>query len=190
MDRIKKLVGGNLQSIRKQRHMTLQELSELTGVSKSMLGEIERGVTSPTITVLWKIADGLKMPFTQFIQDESPEFTLVRKDEMDSFNEGGVFTISSIFRYDPNKKFEIFHICLAPQSTHDSRGHNKGVGEYTLVYEGVMTIDTKGTQFALSPGDSLYIKGDARHSYINHGDCVAKAYSIISYDNGDTIGMD
>lgn len=184
MDRVKKLVGTNLQALRKNRKLTLQELAELTGVSKSMLGEIERGATSPTITVLWKIADGLRVPFTQLIQDESPYFTLVREEDMDTFADGDAFTISSVFKYDPNKKFEIYQINIDPHTAHESSGHNKGVSEYILVHEGVMTITAGDLTFDLKHGDSLFFKGDGPHIYSNRGTKTTKAYSIISYENG------
>lgn len=147
-----------------------------------MLGEIERGATSPTITVLWKIADGLKVPFTTLIQEEAANFTLVREMDMEAFSEGNACTISSIFKYDPNKSFEIFHIVYNPGSTHESKGHNKGVGEYILVYEGELIIKVGINTFEVSKGDSLFFQGDDVHVYSNPGNTVAKAYSIVSYD--------
>ena len=57
-------VGRELKSIRQSRGLTLDELAEMTGVSKPMLGQIERGQSSPTINTLWKIATGLKAPLS------------------------------------------------------------------------------------------------------------------------------
>ena len=50
-------IGKKLKIARQSRNMTLDELAEVTGVSKPMLGQIERGQSSPTVTTLWKIAD-------------------------------------------------------------------------------------------------------------------------------------
>jgi len=182
MEKIKQIIGTNLNNLRKQRKMTLQELANITGVSKSMLGEIERGATSPTITVLWKIADGLKVPFTTLIQEDAPHFTLVREVDMETFSEGSACTISSIFKYDPNKSFEIFHIEFNPGSVHESKGHNKGVGEYILVYEGSLVVKVGEESSQVNKGDSLFFQGEDMHVYSNPGKAPAKAYSIISYD--------
>ncbi|PAB59853.1 helix-turn-helix domain-containing protein [Anaeromicrobium sediminis] len=185
MERIRSIVGNNLRIIRKEKQLTLQELSDITGVSKSMLGEIERSVTNPTITVLWKIVGGLKIPFTMLIQEEKPTVTMVREKDTKSFIEKDEFKISSIFEFDPEKKFEIYHIQFSPGSKHESKGHNKGVEEYTFVYEGELVTEVDGEKFRLNAGDSIRFEAENTHAYINEGHKDAKAYSIIFYGSGN-----
>ena len=60
-------VSENLRRIRKEKGLTLDKTAELTGVSKAMLSQIERGVSSPTIARLWQIATGLNVSFSQFV---------------------------------------------------------------------------------------------------------------------------
>lgn len=62
-------IGKHLKNIRQNRELSLDEAAEMTGVSKPMLGQIERGQSSPTITTLWKIATGLKVPLSSFLQE-------------------------------------------------------------------------------------------------------------------------
>ena len=57
-------IGEKLKSLRNTRTMSLDDVSALTGVSKPMLGQIERGQSIPTVTTLWKIATGLKTPLS------------------------------------------------------------------------------------------------------------------------------
>ena len=64
-------VGKNLRKIRNDLGLSLDETSKLTGVSKTMLGQIERGESSPTISTLWKISSGLKISFTSILDDSS-----------------------------------------------------------------------------------------------------------------------
>ena len=59
MKRPASLLAQNLRALREERNLSLARLSELTGVSKSMLRQIETGQSSPTITMLWKIANAL-----------------------------------------------------------------------------------------------------------------------------------
>ena len=61
MEQVSLKIGERLKEIRNTRQLTLDDVAELTGVSKPMLGQIERGQSSPTINILWKISTGLKM---------------------------------------------------------------------------------------------------------------------------------
>jgi Predicted transcriptional regulators len=60
-------LSATLKSLRQQREWSLSRLAEETGVSKAMLGQIERNESSPTVATLWKIATGLNVPFSVFI---------------------------------------------------------------------------------------------------------------------------
>ena len=60
-------IGLVLKEVRFKRGLTLDEASKLTGVSKAMLGQIERGESVPTISTLWKISTGLKLSFSEFL---------------------------------------------------------------------------------------------------------------------------
>ena len=64
MEQISLKIGERLKEIRNTRQLTLDDAAGLTGVSKPMLGQIERGQSSPTINVLWKISTGLKIPLS------------------------------------------------------------------------------------------------------------------------------
>ena len=67
MTQIDKNIAFNLKRIRKSKNMSLDMLAERTGVSKSMLGQIERGESNPTVSTIGKIVEGLKVPFEQLI---------------------------------------------------------------------------------------------------------------------------
>ena len=54
-------LGERLKAIRDSRNLNLSDVSELTGISKAMISKIERGESVPTITTVWKIANGLKI---------------------------------------------------------------------------------------------------------------------------------
>lgn len=66
MEELNLKIGDRLKEIRIRRQMSLENVAELTGVSKPMLGQIERGQSTPTINTLWKIATGLKVPLSSF----------------------------------------------------------------------------------------------------------------------------
>ena len=68
-------LAATLKTLRQQRGWSLSRLAEETGVSKAMLGQIERNESSPTVATLWKIATGLNVAFSTFIvadDDDAP----------------------------------------------------------------------------------------------------------------------
>lgn len=76
---IQKNMGKNIKTIREQKKITLDSAAKLTGVSRSMLAQIEKGEVNPTISILWKIANGYKVSFT----------SLVKYDASSAFNQIG-----------------------------------------------------------------------------------------------------
>ena len=74
-------IGEKLKSIRMVRTLSLDDAAALTGVSKPMLGQIERGQSVPTVTTLWKIATGLKTPLSAFLEEPQMEYTVTGLDE-------------------------------------------------------------------------------------------------------------
>lgn len=180
MEIITEIIAANLQAIRKERQMTLQDLADLTGVSKSMLGEIERGTSNPTITVLWKIITGLKISISHLIHEQDADCRLVKENEWRTLSAAPA-DISMIFECDHTRNFEVYHMEFQPRASYASDRHDQGVVEYMMVYEGCFTITVNSRSFELVKGDSLLFDADAIHSYVNSGDSVAKAYSLIHY---------
>lgn len=77
MNETTSLIGERLREVRANLDISLDEAARMTGVSKPMLGQIERGQSIPTITTLWKIATGLKTPLSSFLQERQPEYTTI-----------------------------------------------------------------------------------------------------------------
>jgi transcriptional regulator with XRE-family HTH domain len=180
MDNITNIIAGNLLGIRKERRLTLQDLADLTGVSKSMLGEIERGASNPSITVLWKISTGLKISISRLIHEPQASCLKVEEAEWRVLHKGPT-NISMIFECGRNRNFEVYHLEFQPGSKYPSTSHEKGVMEYIMTYQGKLRILLGGQGFELGQGDSLLFEADSPHSYLNDGDAPARAYSIIYY---------
>ena len=62
------IISNNLRQLRKDRAWSLTQAAEQTGVSKAMLGQIEREESSPTIATLWRIAKGFKVSMSSLIE--------------------------------------------------------------------------------------------------------------------------
>ena len=82
MDYLSNNVAVNLKRIRKSKSMSLDQVSEQTGVSKSMLAQIERGTANPSLGVLGKITSGLRIEFQELIQPPRVDCCLVTPAEL------------------------------------------------------------------------------------------------------------
>ena len=82
MEEIHHILAKNLKGIRERKKLSLEKVSELTGVSKTMIGQIERGESSPTLTTIWKIANGLKTSFTSLMNEPQPQAKVVFRHEI------------------------------------------------------------------------------------------------------------
>ncbi len=120
MENLARFLSTTLKQLRQQRGWSLSRLAEATGVSKAMLGQIERNESSPTVATLWKIATGLNVPFSTFIsppQSSTPSVYDPQRQAM---------VITSLFPYDPQLCFEHFSIQMAPGAISESTPHEKG----------------------------------------------------------------
>ena len=77
MDDLNYNVAVNLKRIRREKGMSLEGMAEQTGVSKSMLAQIEKGIANPSLGVIGKIIGGLHIEFQELIEDVSPGSRLV-----------------------------------------------------------------------------------------------------------------
>ncbi len=181
MEEIGKNVAANLKELRKRRQLTLEELAERSAVSRSMLGEIERGRTTPTITVLWKIAQALKTPLTTLIGSREDSFTVVREADRVPFNEEAGHAIASIFPYYEPHRLEALAIDLTAGAALDNAGHMKGVEEYLFVLDGAVEVSVQQEKISLRAGDSIRFAADTAHRIENAGEGAARLLNIIYY---------
>lgn len=176
------IIGNKLKDIRNKRDLSLEEVAKLTGVSKAMLGQIERGKSNPTVSTLWKIATGLKISFSLFIDENQDDLKVIdQKDIHPIIEDNDRMKLYPIFPFDANKGFEIFTIELEPDCNHISTPHNDGVEEYIIVTEGEIEIDINNKIFKLQKGSSMRFMANCPHSYknINQGRSVFQ--NIILY---------
>ncbi|HWR40640.1 MAG TPA: XRE family transcriptional regulator [Patescibacteria group bacterium] len=182
MENLSMIIGHNLYDIRKKKNLSLDKAAELTGVSKPMLGQIERGLSNPSVTVLWKIATGLNVSFSYFLNDSGSEVRHVSfKDLRPVQEEDGSMTVYPLFPYDEKRRFEIFTIHLQPGCDHASVPHSNEVEEYVLVTQGEMELIVADTVYRLSAGDAVSFAASRRHSYRNPFSEPARFNNIILY---------
>ncbi|MBF0578284.1 helix-turn-helix transcriptional regulator [Erysipelotrichaceae bacterium RD49] len=175
-------IGKQLSILRSQLNLTLEDTAALTGVSKPMLSQIEHGKSIPTITILWKIATGLKTPFSYFLDSPKADYMIGRPDQgcMVSAEEGKMKAFT-LFPYDPLRSQETFFIEFEPGCLHHSPNHNPGVEETVLVIDGTLDMILEGKTIEVSKTQALRFRADCSHTYHNKSNKPCRIYNIIHY---------
>ena len=175
-------VAANLKALREQRKLSLDGMARLTGVSKSMLGQIERGEVNPTISVLWRIANGLKISFSTLLEKPAKELQIVKADSTKPMIEDeGKFINHPSFPFEESTRFETYRIEILPGGHLDAQPHLMGAEEYVTVFAGSLLLRVGETDCSLDAGDSLRFKADVPHSYRNTGTEKTLVAMIIHY---------
>ncbi|EXU74480.1 helix-turn-helix domain-containing protein [Erwinia mallotivora] len=172
--------GVTLKSLRASRGWSLTLAAGKTGVSKAMLGQIERGESSPTVATLWKIATGFNVPFSLFILPaEAPSAVPVLPDGLTQDND--VMKVTPLFPYDPLLRFDMLAVELVAGGISESSAHDSGVIEHVVVNEGELQLEVDGIWHTLKKDEGLRFQADCTHSYYNPGEQTVKFHSLIHY---------
>lgn len=168
-------LAATLKTLRQQRSWSLSKLAEETGVSKAMLGQIERNESSPTVATLWKIATGLNVPFSLFITPNEPS------DDPSFDPQQQTMVVTPVFPWDPELRFDHFSITLAPGALSESTPHESGVIEHVVVISGSLAMCVQGEWQTLGAGQGLRFAGDLPHAYRNSSEQTVHFHSLIHY---------
>ncbi len=177
---IQNIVAKNIADHRKKHQLSLEKVANVTGVSKNMLSQIEKGNSNPTITTLWKIANGLHLSLSQL--------TSLNNDEVDFIDESDIIpiiddkvSIYPYFPYDDNKKFEMFKMVIEPDGKMNSAPHHIGSEEYIIVNEGVLEIEVDSTIYTINHHQAFRFNSDVPHCYRNRENVTAVFTSTMYY---------
>src|SRR5438105_2584304 len=116
-DSLTRAVGTNLHRLRTGRGWSMDELSARSGVSKAMLHQIELGKSVPTIAVVWRIADGLKVPFSDLLSQalEPDDVLLAQAEAKYLTNAAGTFSSRALFPFHgPPRSAEFYELRIKP----------------------------------------------------------------------------
>lgn len=175
-------IGTVLKRVRFERGLTLEDASRLTGVSKAMLGQIERGESNPTISILWKISSGLRVTFSDLLTSETNNFDPISFDKLNPvFESEGKMILYDVFPFNPISGFEYFYIKLLPGAKHESIPHQNSSSEYIVVTEGTLVLTVDDQVFELTAPSALMFKAEKNHSYSNPYDKEVIFQNIIKY---------
>lgn len=176
------IVYQNIKRLREEHKLSMEELSKLSGVSKSMLAQIERGEGNPTLSTLWKISNGMNVPFDALTVRLKNPYDIVKLSEIQPLLEDeGRVKKYLVFPDDENRKFAVYYLELDIESYWQSEPHIKGTGEFITIFTGTVEICTNEQTFMLGKGESIRFRADTVHSYKNIGNEFVIMQMILFY---------
>ncbi len=181
------VVSHNLRKIRTEKGFSLTKLSELSGVSKGMLSQIENHTTSPTINTIWKICAGLNVPYTALLEGKVQPTKIVRKAEItQQASPDGHYRVYCYYPDSDHHNLELFQMELDHEATYTSVGHSKvnragQSEEYIMVLAGQLTLEVSGETLVLNENDATRFDSTGKHVYQNTGHGTLKTIIINFY---------
>lgn len=162
-------LGARVHEVRLARGLSLDRLAASSGVSRSMISEIERGGRVPTVLVLDKIATSLGTSIARLLRDPSPgEPVVLRNAEQDELVDPSGWRRRILSPVLPGVEFELMRTTLGPRVDAGTfLPHAAGSREYVAVERGTLELSLDERSIRLDAGDSVFYPGDCRHRFVN-----------------------
>jgi transcriptional regulator with XRE-family HTH domain len=175
-------VASNLREQRRRRDMSLDQLAQRTGVSRAGLSQIETCKTNPSIGVLWKIASGLGIPFSELIGEGQQALSVLRRTDVQVLRSADrKFESRPLVPAGAANQVEVYELLLAARSRHSSEAHAAGTRELIIVLSGALRMIVGDHSEELGAGDSLVFNASVPHIYENPGNSEARYHNVIIY---------
>jgi transcriptional regulator with XRE-family HTH domain len=179
-DTILALLPGRLKAARTAKGLSLEAVSKLSGVSRSMVSQIERGESSPTIATLWNLTTALQVDFAGLLEGETARtIDVLRAAQVPTVeNRGTGCTIKILSKPEDAGTHEVYELRFASGGTLDSQAHAHGAREQLTVIEGTLVVCSGDASETLGAGDTGRYPADVPHAI--RADGAARAFLIVS----------
>jgi transcriptional regulator with XRE-family HTH domain len=180
------VIGARVKALRESAGLSLRDLTERSGVSAPMLSQVERGETSPTLTVAARIAAGLELRLSQLLRlDEGGSVTVVRAAQRQrGGNKRRGHSFEVLTSSQPGQRAELSRHTLAPRgatgAVDDPPIHEPGSRETALVERGSVVLVCDGQRHELQEGDCVTFDADLPHHFENPTAAEAAFLAVVS----------
>ncbi|MEX2177036.1 MAG: XRE family transcriptional regulator [Pirellulaceae bacterium] len=181
---LSQMVCERVRALRKSKGWTLEQLASLSGVSRSMLSQIERGAANPTLGVAFRIAQAFGMTLGDLVESPSPR---PRIDVIRSTDRGSLFRddehcrIRTLSPLHLEKDVEFYELTLKVGGSLASAPHFEGTREFLTVEQGAVRLTAGNEVSELAQGDSAHYPADVPHRIDNLGPGEAVAFLVDIY---------
>jgi transcriptional regulator with XRE-family HTH domain len=173
-----------VRGLRREKGWTLEQLASLSGVSKSMLSQIERGNANPTLGVAFRIARAFGVKLADLVDAPTgqPRIDVVRSDDRTAlFRDDEQCRIRTLSPLHLEKDVEFYELRLKPGGALASAPHFAGTREFLTVEKGTVRIVSGDEATELNEGDSAHYPADVAHRIENIGRSEAVAFLVDIY---------
>lgn len=180
------VIGARVKALRESFGLSLRDLTERSGVSAPMLSQVERGETSPTLTVAARIAAGLDLRLSQLLRlDEDGAVTVVRATQRQrGGNKRRGHSFEVLTSSQPGQRAELSRHTLAAGgatgAVDDPPMHEPGSRETALVEHGSLVLVCDGQRHELVEGDCVTFDADLPHHFENPTAAAASFLAVVS----------
>jgi transcriptional regulator with XRE-family HTH domain len=177
-------LASRIAFLRKQHGMTLDQLADAAGLTKSYISKVERGLSVPSISTALKIAGTFDLSVGQLLGETQYDdaISLVRRAERPSFMRGGSASGYDYEMLAPGKRFKTMepYIMRPPLKFQDDRHFEHGGQEIIFVLSGAIELSFGGNSFKLNSGDCVYFDSHVPHRSRSLNGKVAQALVVVT----------
>ncbi|CUH95813.1 hypothetical protein P22_1893 [Propionispora sp. 2/2-37] len=166
-------LGEKIRKLRKEQKISIEQLAGMSELSVGMISQIERDITVPTVSSLWKVAKALKVHINYFFDEYENDNPIVRKEERKKIILPHSNVTYELLTPNLKRKMEFLMIKIEPGEVNfgDQICHEGEECGYML--QGRMMVKWGSREFILNEGDSIYLDSSVPHRYINIGETTA-----------------
>ncbi len=178
-DSILSLLPARLKEARRAQGLSLDAVAKLSGVSRSMVSQIERGESSPTVSTLWNLTRALQVDFAGLLEDQAGNrIEVLRAPDVPTIeNHGAGCTIRILSPPEDAGQHEVYELLFVDGGVLDSAPHARGTQENLTVIEGVLTVTSGEASDRLSTGETARYAADVPHRVQAQGQ--ARAFLVV-----------
>lgn len=178
-------LGKRVKKLRADRGWSLEELAGASGVSRSMLSEIEREKANPTLTVTFRIARAFGLTLQELIESAeagASKIQVIRADDRAQvYRSDKQCEIRTLSPLNLEKDVEFYQLSLRPGGALRSQPHFEGTREFLTVVEGSVRVESDHDTEQIAKGDSGTYRADVPHAIVNTGKSRALMFLIVIY---------
>ena len=184
VDPISGQLSQRLKAMRQERAWSLDQLATVSGVSKSMLSQIERNQANPTLAVTCKIAQAFNMSLAEFVEmpSASSAIRVIRADDREHlYRSDDSVEIRTLSPINLEKDVEFYQVRLKAGGALRSQPHFQGTREFLTVEQGKVRIESGTDSADLNKGDSTTYRADVTHAIVNQSKGESTVFLVVIY---------
>jgi transcriptional regulator with XRE-family HTH domain len=168
-------IGRTIREIRQGQGLPLSELARRSGVTPSLLSQVERGLASPSLHTLREVAAALNVPLATFFREPVTHSDIVlRAADRPRLSLPGDEAEYELLTPRASRRLQLGLVRLAPGKSTAGRGLAHAADEVAFVLAGEVEVEWDDERIRLSAGDSIFIPEGVRHRWVNVGAAEAR----------------